>query len=269
MQKLTQADITRVKALGFLRNRGTDCFSGRIVPEGTVFTAQQLAAMARLAETYGNGKVIFTARLTAELPGIPYERIDEIMAEAAKENLSFGGTGAKIRPVVACKGSTCVYGNCDTHALAKKIHRDYYVGWGQVKLPHKFKIAIGGCPNSCMKPSLNDFGIEAHRAPDYNPDACRGCKVCQVVEKCPCRAAALQDGKLVIDPELCTTCGVCIGQCPFQAIKHESPVVYKIFVGGTWGKKNPDGYSAQPSFHGRRNLPAVGENSALVPPQRL
>ena len=237
MQKLRQEDIARVKALGFLRNRGTDCFSGRIVPEGTVFTAQQLAAVARLAEQYGSGKVIFTARLTAEVPGIAYDKIDEVIAEGAKSGLSFGGTGAKIRPVVACKGTTCVYGNCDTQALAKTIHRDYYLGWGGVKLPHKFKIAIGGCPNSCMKPSLNDFGIEAHRAPDYASDACRGCRVCQVAQKCPCGAAALRDGKLVIDPAACTSCGVCVGKCPFGAVKADSPVQFKIFIGGTWGKK--------------------------------
>jgi dissimilatory sulfite reductase (desulfoviridin) alpha/beta subunit len=29
-----------------------------------------------------------------------------------------------------------------------------------VTLPHKFKIGVGGCPNSCVKPSLNDVGIE-------------------------------------------------------------------------------------------------------------
>ena len=30
-------------------------------------------------------------------------------------------------------------------------------------LPHKFKISVGGCPNSCIKPSLNDFGVEGNR----------------------------------------------------------------------------------------------------------
>ena len=43
--------IARVKALGFLRNRGTELFSGRIVPTGTVFSAWELIATAELAAT--------------------------------------------------------------------------------------------------------------------------------------------------------------------------------------------------------------------------
>lgn len=66
---LTQADIARVKALGFLRNRGTELFSGRIVPTGTVFSAWELIATAEIAARFGNGKVIPTVRMTLELPG--------------------------------------------------------------------------------------------------------------------------------------------------------------------------------------------------------
>ena len=163
---LTQADIARVKALGFLRNRGTELFSGRIVPTGTVFSAWELIATAELAARFGNGKVIPTVRMTLELPGIPYDRIDDAIEFAAVRGLRFGGTGAKIRPVTSCKGTTCVFGMYDTQALARAIHEQYYLGWTKVALPHKFKIAVGGCPNSCVKPSLNDFGIEGRRTPE-------------------------------------------------------------------------------------------------------
>ena len=163
---LTQADIARVKALGFLRNRGTELFSGRIVPTGTVFSAWELIATAELAARFGSGKVIPTVRMTLELPGIPYDRIDDAIEFAAVRGLRFGGTGAKIRPVTSCKGTTCVFGMYDTQALARAIHEQYYLGWTKVALPHKFKIAVGGCPNSCVKPSLNDFGIEGRRTPD-------------------------------------------------------------------------------------------------------
>ena len=36
-----------------------------------------------------------------------------------------------------------------------------------VKLPHKFKIAVGGCPNNCVKPNLNDLGIIGQRVPEF------------------------------------------------------------------------------------------------------
>ena len=32
MSAFTKEDVARVKGLGFLRNRGTDRFSGRVVP---------------------------------------------------------------------------------------------------------------------------------------------------------------------------------------------------------------------------------------------
>lgn len=236
MANLTPSQVAEVKGKGFLRNRGTDQFSGRIVPRGTVFSADELQAVSALAKKYGNGKIAFTSRLTAEIIGIPFESIPLIIQEAQESGLSFGGTGSKIRPVTACKGTTCVYGNFDTQALAAKIHDAYYVGWKDVALPHKFKIAVGGCPNSCMKPSLNDFGIEGRRAPKFLSEACKGCKVCQIEKACPLKAASLKGDKLCIDEELCRDCGVCLGKCPFGAMPDHSEALYQIFVGGTWGK---------------------------------
>ena len=235
MAKLTKEQIMTVKGQGFLQNRGTENFSGRIVPAGSTFSAADLKTLAELAEKFGNGTVSFTSRLAAEIVGIPYEKIEEARAYAAERGLYFGGTGAKIRPITACKGTTCIYGNYDTQALAKEIHERYYLGWRDVKFPHKIKIGVGGCPNSCMKPSLNDFGVEGHKVPVFDSEVCRGCKKCQVEIHCPSKAAKVVDGKLVIG-EKCRTCGVCTGKCPFEAVAHDTHTQYQIYVGGTWGK---------------------------------
>ena len=146
--KLTNEQIALVKGKGFLLNRGSDCFSGRLVPTGSVFSAEELKTVAEIAEKFGNGKIAFTSRLNAEIVGIPFDKIDAAIAYAEEHGLAFGGTGAKIRPITACKGTTCVYGNIDTQALAKELHDRYYIGWTDLKLPHKFKIGVGGCPNS-------------------------------------------------------------------------------------------------------------------------
>lgn len=160
MSNLTPDDVKKVKGQGFLRNRGTDNFSGRIVACGTVFTAEDFENIAAIAKQFGNGTAICTSRLAVEIPGIPFEKIEDAISFAKEHGLAFGGTGAKIRPVAACKGTTCVFGTYDTQGMAKKIHNEFYLGWTNVSLPHKFKITVGGCPNSCMKPSINDFGIE-------------------------------------------------------------------------------------------------------------
>ena len=234
--KIAKEDIAKVKGRGFLINRGTDCFSGRIVSPGGLYTAEQLAKIAECAEKFGNGKVVFTSRLSAELQGIPYEQIEAAEAFAEANGMHFGGTGAKVRPIAACKGTTCVYGNIDTHGLAQQLHDRFYVGMADVKLPHKFKIGVGGCPNSCMKPSLNDIGVEGRKSFEFDADKCRGCKVCQVEKNCPSRAVAMAEGKARIDANKCLRCGVCVGKCPFGAVPKEAPSVCRIYVGGTWGK---------------------------------
>jgi len=233
---LTKEQITSVKGRGFLQNRGTDCFSGRVVTVGGQLTCEMLQALAECAERYGNGKVIFTSRLSAEIVGIPFEKIPEAEAFMESRGMSFGGTGAKIRPITACKGTTCVFGNLDTHAMAELLHERFYVGMREVKLPHKFKIGVGGCPNSCMKPSLNDVGVEGCRGFTFDADACRGCKRCAVSEGCPSGAVTVKDGKAFIDPAKCRNCGVCVGKCPFGAVPKEAVALCRIYVGGTWGK---------------------------------
>lgn len=106
---LQEQDIKRVKGQGFLLNRGTEEFSGRIITENGVLTAAQMRCLSEAAEKYGNGKITFTSRLTVELPGIAYENITPFIEFVGQEGMVTGGTGSKVRPVVSCKGTTCVF----------------------------------------------------------------------------------------------------------------------------------------------------------------
>ena len=100
-------DEKRVKALGFLSNKGTDNFSARIITVNGRITARQQKCVAEAAEKFGEGVVAFTTRLTIEVPGIPYDKIEEFREYIRKEGLETGGTGSLVRPVVSCKGTTC------------------------------------------------------------------------------------------------------------------------------------------------------------------
>lgn len=226
----------RVKAQGFLSNKGTDNFSGRIITVNGKITAAQQKCIAEAAEKFGNGNILFTTRLTLEIQGIPFEKIEEFQAYIAKEGLVTGGTGSKVRPVVSCKGTTCQYGLVDTFALSEEIHRRFYEGYRQVKLPHKFKIAVGGCPNNCVKPDLNDLGIIGQLVPEFDEDECMGCKKCPVEAICPMNAVKQEDGMFSIDFEACNNCGRCVGKCNFDALP-DAATGYKIYIGGRWGKK--------------------------------
>ncbi|WNY25814.1 hypothetical protein [Methanolapillus millepedarum] len=165
MEKLTPEQITDAKSKGFLLNKNTNCFSGRIVAPGGVYSAGQLAQISECARLFGNGTVAFTSRQSAEIVGIPYENIDPARDYLAclASGLLFGGTGPKIRPIAACKGTTCVFGNGDTQGLARLLHQKYFLGLSNTAFPSKVKMAVGGCPNSCVKPDLNDIGLVFRR----------------------------------------------------------------------------------------------------------
>lgn len=233
-------NIKRVKALGFLHNKGTDRFNCRVITRNGKITNQECRRIMEAAEKFGNGEIAMTTRLTMEIQGVAYDNIDAIREYLAAAGLQTGGTGAKVRPVVSCKGTTCQYGLYDTYQLSEKIHKQFYEGFSEVKLPHKFKIAVGGCPNNCVKPDLNDFGIVGQRMMQFDSEKCKGCKSCAIEKGCPVKAATVTGGKLSIDKTICNDCGRCVGKCPFHSTD-ESITGYKIYIGGRWGKKTAMG----------------------------
>ena len=92
---VSKEDEKRVKALGFLNNKGTDNFSARIITKNGKITAEQQICIGEAAKLFGNGGVTYTTRLTVEVQGVPYEKIDEFRAYIQKCGLDTGGTGSK------------------------------------------------------------------------------------------------------------------------------------------------------------------------------
>ena len=260
---LRPEDIKRVKAMGFLNHKGTNKFNGRIITRNGRITNEECQAIADAARLYGDGHMMFTTRLTVEVSGIDYNDIDAFRACVGKAGLETGGTGSKVRPVVSCKGTTCQYGLYDTYALSEEIHNRFYKGYADVSLPHKFKIAVGGCPNNCVKPDLNDLGIVGARVPGYDPEKCKGCRKCQIETACPIHAAKLVEGKLVIDPNLCNSCGRCVGKCPFHC-NDQGDYGWKIYVGGRWGKRVAHGRMLDKVFTDKAEVLEVVEKAILL-----
>ena len=237
---LTEDQIKQVKSMGCLRDkRYEDVFNVRVITRNGKITTTEQRAIADAADRFGSGEVAMTTRQTIEIQGVKYENIPALIAFLKTKGLSTGGTGTLVRPIVSCKGTTCVFGLCDTYGLSEQIHEKFYVGYHGVKLPHKFKIAVGGCPNNCVKPSLNDVGIIGQKVPVVDAEKCRGCKTCQVEKNCPVKAASVVDGKVFMDPVVCNGCGRCDGKCPFGAVSYTSG--FRVYIGGRWGKKMAHG----------------------------
>ncbi len=254
-------EVKRVKGMGFLQDkRYPDVFNARVITRNGKLTAAQHRVIAEACERFGSGEVTMTVRLTLEIQGVKYENIQPLVDFLAEHGLSTGGTGKRVRPVVSCKGTTCQYGLIDTFALSEKMHKRFYEEMRGVALPHKFKIAVGGCPNNCVKPDLNDLGVIGQRIPTVYLEKCRGCKKCRVEAACPIKVAHLDGGKVVIDPAACNHCGRCRNQCPFGAVA-DYVSGYKVYIGGRWGKKVAQGRALSRIFTTEDEVMAVTEKA--------
>lgn len=260
--KLSPEEIKRVKALGCLQDkRYPDVFNVRVITKNGKITAEEQRVIAEAADRFGSGEVTFTSRLTLEIQGVKYENIEAVIEFLGEHDLLTGGTGSLVRPVVSCKGTTCQYGLIDTFGLSEKIHERFYLGYHDVTLPHKFKIAVGGCPNNCVKPNLNDLGIIGQRVPVIQSDKCRGCGKCQVENACPIKAAKVDNGKIVMTED-CNNCGRCREKCPFGAVP-EYTDCYKIYIGGRWGKKIANGRPLEKLFTSEEEVMEIVERAIL------
>lgn len=261
---LSPEEIKRVKGLGCLQDkRYPDVFNVRVITKNGKITTDEHRAIAEAADRFGSGSVTMTTRLTLEIQGVSYEKLPELFAFLKEHHLETGGTGPLVRPIVSCKGTTCQYGLIDTFDLSEKMHERFYKGFHSTQLPHKFKIAVGGCPNNCVKPNLNDLGIVGQKVPVIDLEKCRGCKKCKIETACPVKVPQVVEGKIQIDPEACNHCGRCVGKCPFGAFE-EAVCGYKVYIGGRWGKRVAHGKALDRMFASEEEVMNVVERAILL-----
>ena len=262
IKKPTPEEIAAVKGKGFLIDKTTfRHFNARVLTVNGRVTSEQMNTVSECAKLFGNGYVTLTSRMTFEIQHIPFENIEPMIAYLSERGMKTGGTGPKVRPIVSCKGTTCQYGLIDTFALSERIHEEIFEGYSSVRLPHKFKIAVGGCPNSCAKPDLNDLGIVGQKVVQIDYEKCKGCKACQIEKSCPIKCAKVENGKINVTEE-CNHCGRCAEKCPFGAFD-DYVSAYKIFIGGRWGKKTSRGIPLSKLLYSENEVLSAVESAVL------
>ena len=72
-------------------------------------------------------------------------------------------------------------------------------------------------------------------------DNCVRCKYTDCVSVCPVDCFYEGENMLVIDPEACIDCGVCVPECPAEAISPEAPDLMKwVEINREYTKKWPN-----------------------------
>ncbi|WP_297418244.1 4Fe-4S binding protein [Clostridium sp.] len=239
-----------MKALGFLLQNDKEHYSVRFLSKAGNFAIEELNMINKIAEKYGRGYVGLTTRLQIEVPWIKDEDADKVIEEAKKLGLLHGGTGQKVRPLVACKGTVCLHGNIDTQGICRELEEKYF----GTDTPHKCKIGIVGCANNCAKANINDIGVMGRTIPAFNLDNCVGCGLC--VQSCRQKALEIVDKKIVYNNELCVSCGECVRVCKTNAaiVKEKGA---EIFVGGRFGRGIRIGDSLGRIFDEEKIIPTI------------
>ena len=130
-----------------------------VVPRmwGGLTTPDELRAIADAADKYNARTVKVTGGQRIDLFGIRKEDLPSIWADLNAAGMVSGHAyGKALRTVKTCVGSEwCRFGTQDSTGLGVKIEKMTWGSW----MPHKFKIAVSGCPRNCAEATIKDFGI--------------------------------------------------------------------------------------------------------------
>ena len=211
------------------RPDGTYFIRVRAKPAG-FYTVEESKFIINLADEYG-ATIKLTNRGAFELHGFKPEDVEGIVKQLHEKDLITGSEGPLVRATLACPGeNNCGSALFSTVDLCTKIEDKF----SEYPTPYKFKIAISGCPNKCVRPQIHDFGIAGYQLPVTDEEKCNGCGRCADV--CKVEALNIRGDMAYTNYDVCVGCGKCIKACPHEAkdIKDEG---YTLFVGGKAGRK--------------------------------
>lgn len=130
-----------------------------VVPRmwGGLTNPTELRAIADVVEKYEAPMVKVTGGQRLDIFGIKKEDLPAVWADLNAAGMVSGHAyGKALRTVKTCVGSEwCRFGTQDSTGLGVKIERMSWGSW----MPHKFKIAVSGCPRNCAEATIKDFGI--------------------------------------------------------------------------------------------------------------
>ena len=150
-----QSRYINERAHGNIQKDGT--FS--VVPRmwGGLTNPKELRAIADVAEKFNVPEVKLTGGQRIDLFGIRKEDLPAVWKDLSDAGFVSGHAyGKALRTVKTCVGSQwCRFGTQDSTGLGVKLEEMTWGSW----MPHKFKLAVSGCPRNCAEATIKDFGI--------------------------------------------------------------------------------------------------------------
>ncbi len=130
-----------------------------VVPRiwGGVTSAKELRSIADVADKYAVPTIKITGGQRIDLLGVAKADLPAMWHDLADAGFVSGHAyGKALRTVKTCVGSEwCRFGTQDSTALGIRLEKMTWGSW----TPHKFKLAVSGCPRNCAESTIKDFGI--------------------------------------------------------------------------------------------------------------
>ncbi|MEW5770952.1 MAG: nitrite reductase large subunit NirB [Pseudomonadota bacterium] len=130
-----------------------------VVPRmfGGLCTPAELRAIADVAEKFKVPEMKVTGGQRIDLFGVKKEDLPAMWKDLSDAGFVSGHAyGKALRTVKTCVGAKwCRFGTQDSTGLGVKLEELTWGSW----MPHKFKLAVSGCPRNCAEATIKDFGV--------------------------------------------------------------------------------------------------------------
>jgi ferredoxin-nitrite reductase len=135
-------------------------YVGLHVPIGRLY-AEDMFALARMAEVYGSGEIRLTVEQNLIIPNIPDSRLEAFLGEPLLQRFSIN-PDALTRGLVSCTGAQfCNFALIETKNRALAMIEALSA---ELSLTRGVRIHWTGCPNSCGQPQVADIGLMGTKA---------------------------------------------------------------------------------------------------------
>jgi len=117
----------------------------------------ELRAIADVADKFNVPQIHVTGGQRIDLLGVKKEDLPAVWGDLSKAGFVSGHAyGKALRTVKTCVGQEwCRFGTQNSTQMGIDLEKMTWGSW----MPHKFKLAVSGCPRNCAEATIKDFGV--------------------------------------------------------------------------------------------------------------